>query len=90
MDEIALVNQAVLGEQLDQFWKSEIGNYLLAKVERECIIALDQLSSVDPTSPDKVREYQNSYWRAMSFKSWMEDGIVAGMKAKEILEERDE
>ena len=90
MEETALVNQAVLGEQLDQFWRSEVGQYLLAKVEQECIMALEHLATADPSDINTMRDHQSTYKRAMSFKTWIENGIVAGLKAVEILEEREE
>ena len=87
MDE--LINQAVLGDQIDSFWRSDVGKYLLAKAEREYIMAFESWIDMDVSNVQAALKLQSDANRARSFKSWLDEGIIQGLKAKEILEDRD-
>lgn len=85
----ALFDQAILGEQLDNFWRSDVGNFVLAKAEREYIMALGSLVEVDPSDTKAILKHQSDAKRASSIKQWLSEGITQGLKAKEILEDRE-
>jgi hypothetical protein len=85
-----LLDQAVLGEQLESFWNSDVGNYLLAKAEREYIMAFNSWVDMDVSNVQAALKTQSDAKRAKSFRAWVNEGIIQGLKAKEILEDRDE
>jgi len=85
-----LLDVAVLGERVDQFLKSDIGRYLLEQAEAEEQMGLLILRTVDCNSEHAVRMAQNRVWRGENMKAWLKDAVSAGLKARMILEDREE
>lgn len=85
-----LLDVAVLGEQVDQFFKSDIGQYLQLHIAREISESLWKLRQVDCNDPSAVFKAQMEAWRAESIRNWLEEAITAGLKARMILEDREE
>ena len=85
-----LFNVAVLGEQVDQFFKSEIGKYLLDHAAAQEAEGLDELRRVDCKNAEAVWEAQNKVWIAEKFRVWLDEAIRAGLKARMILEDRED
>ena len=90
MDTDVLVDKAVLGKQVEIFFDSRVGKFLLARIESEINRGVELLKKVDPEDVKQVRCLQNLVWRAESIESWFSEAIMDGIKATEILEERDE
>ena len=95
MDEVEvnrtmLYDIAVLGEQVDAFIRSDVGKYVLDKANRELEVSLTELRKVDPYDSKLVQKFQNEVWRAENLVTWLAESIQAGLKAKDILEEREE
>ncbi len=84
-----LLDVAVLGEQVDQFLKSDVGRYLMEQAEDEERAGLLQLRVVDYTNSEAVRLAQNRAWRGEHVKAWLRNAISAGLKARMILEDRE-
>lgn len=85
-----LLDVAVLGEQIDQFMKSDVGKYLLSHAAAQEEEGLEALRRVKCTDPQAVFEAQNKVWVAERFRTWLEDAVRAGLKAQMILEDREE
>ena len=85
----ALVEVAVLGDQVESFMRSDIGLYLLGYAHAEAAEAIRALKVADPSNVERVRSLQNEVYRAESIKGWLERAIVAGAKAKIVLEDRE-
>lgn len=85
-----LFDVAVLGEQVDQFFKSDIGQYLLDHAARQETQGLDELRRVKCTDSQAVWDAQCQVWVAEKFRVWLTDAIQAGLKAQMILEDREE
>ena len=85
-----LLAAAVLGKEVESFYSSDVGQYLLARAERELAEASLALQTVDPADTTRIAILQAKCWRANSFRGWLEAAIIAGLKAHEILEERDD
>jgi len=85
-----LFDVAVLGEQVDQFFKSDIGKYLLEHAAAQEAEGLNELRRVDCKNPEVVWNAQNKVWIAEKFRVWLEEAIQAGLKARMILEDREE
>lgn len=93
MDEIkqieVLVDVAVLGDQVDAFWKADIGKYLQSHIEAEIEAGVRELSEVKADDANAVRQAQNKLWRAKTLQGWIDQAIMAGLKAKIVLEDRE-
>jgi len=85
-----LFDIAVLGEQVDQFFKSDIGKYLLDHAAAQEAEGLEELRRVPCHDTEKVWQAQNKVWIAEKFRTWLNDAIQAGLKAQMILEDREE
>jgi hypothetical protein len=85
-----LVDVAVLGEQVDQFLKSHIGRYMVAKAEAEYDAGIESLKNCDPYDPIGISAAMNVVKRAESIKEWLVEAVGAGLRAQMILEDREE
>jgi hypothetical protein len=85
-----LFDVAVLGEQVEQFFKSDIGKYLLDHAAQQEAQGLEELRRVDCKNVEAVWNAQNKVWLAEKFRTWLGDAIQAGLKAQMILEDREE
>ncbi len=85
-----LFDVAVLGEQVDQFMKSDIGVYLLQHAQAQEEAGLEELRRVQCNDSQAVWNAQNKVWLAEKFRAWLKEAVVAGLKARMILEEREE
>lgn len=85
-----LMDVAILGEQVDNFWRTDVGKFLDEHIEEERKTGLEALTTVDAEDPKRVREAQNRVWRATEMKSWISQAIMSGLKAKMVLEDRME
>jgi cytochrome c-type biogenesis protein CcmH/NrfF len=85
-----LFDIAVLGEQVDQFFKSDIGKYLLDHAAAQEAQGLERLKKVKCSDAQAVWEAQSQVWVAEQFRTWLTDAIQAGLKAQMILEDREE
>jgi len=81
---------AVFGKQVDLFWDSEIGQYLLGHALREYNTSLETLKSCDPSDSKTVARLQGEIWRAESFRDWLSRAIEDGIRATNILEGIDD
>jgi len=85
-----LLDVAVLGEQVDQFLKSDIGKYLIDQAESEYEAGIESLKNCDPYDPKAINAALAVVKRAESIKSWLMQAVSAGLKARMILEDREE
>lgn len=87
MDNDKLLSYAVLGKQLEQFWASDVGKYLHSRALKEYTAAVDELMTCDPTNTHVVMRAQGRAWQAEHFEKWVNEGIEAGLRAHQLLEE---
>ena len=85
-----LLDVAVLGEQVEQFMNSDIGRYLLQHAMAEEQRGIEELKSLDCNDVIGMRRAQNRAWRGDNFRIWLEEAISAGLKARMILEDRED
>ena len=85
-----LLDVAVLGEQVDQFCKSDVGKYLLAHCKATRDSGIADLIYADCNDPKSVWEAQSRIKIAESIESWLKEAIIAGLKARMILEDRED
>jgi hypothetical protein len=83
------VRTAVFGRQVEDFLKSDIGDFLLQLARHQEQEATEALVMVDLSKAD-VRELitmQARIWQARSFQGWLGDAVRKGLQALEMLEE---
>jgi hypothetical protein len=81
---------AVFGKQVEIFWDSRIGQYLLVNTLREYNYSLEKLKTCDPTDFKQVVKLQAEIWRAESFRDWLSQAIEDGIRSTKILEGIDD
>lgn len=84
-----LLDVAVLGEQIEQFLKSDIGKYLSEHAEEVISEGMNELKVADCNDAKAVWTAQNKVWLGERFRHWIKEAVTAGLKAREILEERE-
>ncbi len=84
-----LIDVAVFGEQVDQFCKSDIGKYLLARCQQEVKTGISALKSADCNNPQEVWNAQAQIKIGESIEDWLKEAILSGLKAKQVLEDRE-
>ena len=82
--------EAHLGEQARSFLVSATGRYLHGRAKEVIADGKDQLSILDPTTPEGVEKWKaikQDMSNAESFMAWCADAIVNGDNAAKQLEE---
>ena len=86
----ALVAELEMGKQAQSFLASDVGRYMLARIEEEERQAIEALSTVWPWRRRRITQLQNQLWRARSFKEWLAELIVQGRQAEQQLDAPEE
>jgi hypothetical protein len=81
----ALLAEAALGREAEQFINTNIGKYLSGCCEQEIRMAQDELSTVSWWRHRRIKQLQNQVWRARSFSTWMTELVNSGRVAEETL-----
>ena len=87
-DKVMLLRRAAFGKQVEEFWTSDIGNYLMNRIDSEVVGAFKEIKNCDPKDGKLVQTIQNKIYRSESIKSWLEDAIVDGLQSFKELEDR--
>lgn len=84
------LQQAIaLGFDVEAFFGSPLGKYLIKRAEDEVDAAVEELKRADPDNAKAIRDLQNTITRAESFQYWLGDAVNAGKNAQlELLDER--
>jgi hypothetical protein len=85
-----LFEYAALGREIDDFWHSKIGRYLLLRCEQEYVTGLSSLAECEASDTDKILRLQSDVRRAKSFKEWLTEAIQTGLMAEQELEGRND
>jgi hypothetical protein len=85
-----LVYNAVLGQQIESFIKSDIGKYLQARAKKVYNTAVEDFKRLNPADIEMVRKCQTEMWKAEAFMGWLEQGIQEGLNSLGILEGLDD
>lgn len=76
--------QILIGDDAEEFVKSELGRTILGMAEQECISAALEMQDADLTDLKKMREIQNRIWRTQRFKDWLVELITKGRETLEV------
>lgn len=84
----ALVDQAVLGKQVDDFWRSDVGQYIRKRANEEIAAGIAELRRVDPRNGEEVARAQDKVNVPERAVNWIEQAIREGIDATAVLERR--
>ena len=87
-DDRLLMAEAVLGRDVEDFCRSDIGRYLIGRANQEIEVATMQLKRVLPWRRRKIQDLQNQIWRGEQLKEWLLEQIQAGKTAVSELDRR--
>jgi hypothetical protein len=85
----ALLAEGVLGKDAEEWLNTELGKTVLGLAELEAQEALQELKTVKPWRWLRIRELQNTVWRAESFQSYLSQLIIRGRQAILSMEQMD-
>ena len=89
-DHATLYAEAVLGKEAEEWLKSDVGRYLVARAEEEEKDALELLASASPWRRRRIQDLQARIWRAQMFKQWLGEMVITGRQALNQLEQQPE
>jgi len=75
--------EILIGDDADSFFKSDLGQYVVAKAQQVCDDALTELRTVDPENTKKIRELQNQIYIAEGALSWLQEILITGRQTLE-------
>ncbi len=78
--------EAVLGEDAQVFWKSELGQWVIARSLKESEDATNKLKQADPEDVKVIRDLQNNIKNAEQALIWINEAIRIGKQAIQELE----
>ena len=84
-DNAELVETAVFGRIVEDWLRSDIGNYLLQRAKEEENAAIEQLIKGQDEAGARA-----TIWTSRKFQEWLADGITAGRQALGILEDGEQ
>lgn len=84
------VQMAVLGQQVEDFLRSDIGDYLLEQAKREEREALELLKRVHPWRRRRIQQLQNQIAVVERVQVWLADAIHSGHAALELIKQDHE
>ena len=85
-----VVKSAVLGQQVEDFLETDIGNYLMERAKEEENRCLDALSNVATWRHRRIRELQGRIWMARGFQNWLVEAYNEGLQSLRVIEGEDE
>lgn len=82
------VRSAAMAELIEDFWKSDIGQYLKRCAQEESDEATrDLVEKAHKMSREDLLNAQTRIWRASKFCEWLEEAYARGCADLNILEE---
>lgn len=90
ISEEAIIHTAIFGKQVEEFFNSDIGRYLLIKADSEKKGAIVDLKECDPTDWKEVQKHQNRIKMAEDIAFWLQDAVQRGLAALQIIDESRE
>lgn len=87
LDNRQVEDDMILGQDVRDFFDTNVGKYLLVRIESEVASATEDLVEIDmnlPESINKFKSIQNRILVAKSVESWLAQAIMASNQAEQI------
>jgi hypothetical protein len=88
--EEVLYAESVLGRDAEDFFKSEIGRYVLARSQELSKVATDRLKATPAHEVHNIRNCQMEIAKAELAVQWLNEQIMAGKQALQQLESMED
>jgi hypothetical protein len=85
----SLIRIVDFGDEVDQFIKSRVGQYMLQMASIHVEEAVDKLKYIEPTEVIEIRKLQNKIWVAENVQQWLLEAVHSGLQAMARLEESE-
>lgn len=76
-----------LGFDVEAFFNSDLGKYLLGRAADEAINAMNELKDIDPTLTERIRTLQGIIARSEKFELWLQEALIVGQSSEEQLDQ---
>jgi hypothetical protein len=86
-DDRMLWEAAVFGKEVEDWLKSDIGDYMVQRARTEAIECYGQLKVVSPWRWLKIQDLQNRIKVCEWFRDWLGEAYQTGVQATQALEE---
>ena len=86
MDDETLYAECILGKDAEDFFKSDIGRYILARSGEEVEEAITELKITPAHQVAEIRNLQLTIAKAEGAVAWLNEQIIAGKQALQQLE----
>jgi hypothetical protein len=83
------VQVAVFGKEVEEFFTSDIGRYLLRRARAEEEEATDELVKEPEKRKETDQALRNKIWLAKTFREWLEVAYNEGLQAMDMLKEEE-
>ena len=80
----------ILGENIDKWWNSDIGQYVLGRSLDKTERLTAELRTVDPEDSKRIRDIQFNIRVAEQALVWLNEQIHAGQQALNLLDMEDD
>lgn len=82
-----LWDTAVFGKQVEEFMRSNVGQYIMAKAQRDYLEAVRHLRDC---TTDELVQFQSDMKRAESIQGWFVSAIEEGLRALNVIEGKED
>jgi hypothetical protein len=89
-DDSYLLEQGVLGVLAEDWWKSELGKYIIRRSLQETQEIIAKMKAVDAYDTNKIMQLQMEWKACEQALIWMDQAIRAGKSAVAILENQQD
>ena len=83
------VRSAVFGQQVQDFLRSEVGDFLLKRAESRLAVLVQGLKTIDATKILEVTNIQAEIRHLEGFEHWLADAVQEGLTAQAIIDGED-
>jgi hypothetical protein len=90
MDNRTLHAQIDMGNQADEFLRSELGQYIIGRCSQIIDNAKNDLTKVDPDRPEEIRSLQSTIWKAGAVPGFLNELLAEGRQALKTIQSTDD
>lgn len=85
-----LIEDIIFGRRVETFLSSDVGQYMLRRIENERYEFTEKLIVCDHNNSNEIQKLQNSILVVNSIKGWFEDVLVQSMESEVRLNEQEQ
>ena len=85
----SFLGQVELGLDAQQFFRSNVGQFILKRCQEIVLASFHKLKNTDPSKIEEIRQLQSDIKRAEIFPQWFGELIAAGKEAEKYIDNRD-